>query len=492
MSSHLILGAMFRALGAFPSGWRYPGAHNNPLRDPLVLRKTARLAEAAKFDFVFFGDWPSTGLELAYTDPHLVAHLEPLSAIGLIATVNTIYSDPYTLARQSASIDLLSGGRAGLNIVAGADPRADANHGRDARRAYEHGGSKHGGDERQGSENWGNQHRYGHATEFVDVLRLLWDSWEDDAFVRNRASGTLIDPARLYSADYRGEYVSVAGPLNVIRPVQGQLPIMHAGRSPHSRELVTDVADLALVALNSLPDALEFSSELRRQAASVGRDPATLKIITPVLPIVAETTKQAQDIFDTLLELVPLEGDAAGVGAISGAGAASAGFPVNRSLRALGAAVGVPLRAASLDVELPPSTTARFSEYGQQLLEFVAVNTGRMLGGARPVTYRHLLAAHVAPASAVIVGDAKQVADHFDAWFGSGAVDGFNVLSAFMGGQFAAFTGLVVPELRRRGLFRTEYVGSTLREHLGLPRPQNLHVAAREGADVWDAHHVTA
>jgi len=484
---------MFRALGAYPSGWRYPGAHNNPLKDPLVLRKTAKLAEAAKFDFLFFGDWLATGAELAYSEPHLVAHIDPLSAIGylagitrsigLIATVNTTYSDPYTLARQSASVDLLSGGRVGLNIVPGADPRADANHGRDARGVDGHFVDGHGA-----NRHWGKEHRYDHATEFVDALRLLWDSWEDDAFVSDRASGTLIDPARVHPADYTGEYVSAAGPLNVIRPVQGQLPIMHAGRSPRSRELMSDVADLALVAFTSLPDALEFTSQLRRQAASVGRDPTTLKIITPVLPIVAETIEQAQDIFDTLLQLVPLEGDAAA----AAAGARSGSFPANRSLRALGAAVGVPLRAASLDVELSTSAAARFSEYGQQLLEFVVVNTGRMLGGERPVTYRHLLAAHVAPASSVIVGDAMQVVDHFDTWFSSGAADGFNVLSAFLGGQFAAFTSLVVPELRRRGLFRAEYEGSTLREHLGLSRPQNLHISALEGADVWGARHETA
>ncbi|MEO8907733.1 MAG: LLM class flavin-dependent oxidoreductase, partial [Microbacteriaceae bacterium] len=468
---------MFRALGGYPSGWRFPGAHNNPLTDPAVLRKTAKRAEAAKFDFLFFGDWLSTGPELAFSDPHLLAHVDPLSAIGylagitqkigLIATVDTTYSDPYSLARQSASIDLLSGGRAGLSLVAGADPRAAANHGIGAGRS---------------SVN----HRYDRATEFADALRLLWDSWEDDAFVRNRTSGTLIDPARLHPVDYAGQYVAAAGPLNVTRPVQGHLPIMHPGRSPRSKELMCEVADLALVALTSLPDALEFAADLRRQAAFVGRDPETLKIITPVLPIVAESTKHAQEIFDALLRLVPLEGDVS-------TGVAT-DFPTNRSLEALSAAVGVPLlarphresssaatarNAMPLDADVPRRTAERFSDYGQQLLEFVAVNTGRTLGSDRPVTYRLLLAAHVAPAP-VVVGDAAQVADHFDTWFGSGAVDGFNVLSAFAGGQFEAFTTLVVPELRRRGLFRTEYTGSTLREHLGLSRPDNLHTTARE------------
>src|SRR4051794_31789799 len=147
---HLVLGAMFRALGAYPSGWRYPGAHSNPLGDPAVLRRTAKQAERAGFDYIFFGDWLSTGPELEVRDPYLLARVDPLSAatylasithrIGLIATANTTYSDPYTLARSTASLDLLSAGRAGLNLVTGAEPRAAGNHGREA--------------------HWGDQHRY--------------------------------------------------------------------------------------------------------------------------------------------------------------------------------------------------------------------------------------------------------------------------------------------------------------------------------------------
>jgi FMN-dependent oxidoreductase (nitrilotriacetate monooxygenase family) len=463
MSTHIILGAMFRALGAYPSGWRYPGAHNDPRKDAAVLRKTAKLAEAAKLDYLFFGDWLATGPDLEFTDPYLLARIDPISAIGylagitrkigLIATANATYSDPYSLARQAASIDLLSAGRAGLNVVTGVEPRTAANHGRDA--------------------HWGTEHRYDRASEFVEAMRLLWDSWEYDAFVRNTASGVLIDAERLHPADYVGEHISVSGPLNVVRPIQGHLPIMHAGRSRNSLQLMREAADLALVAFPSLQEAVAFTTDIKWHVASAGRDPSGFKIIAPVLPVVAQTTGQAQEIFDRLLTLIPLEGDPV----ISDA----PDFPANRSIRALSAAVSVPLGTGSIDTEVSRRTAARLNAHGQQLLETVIESTGRGLGGDRPVTYRHLLAAHVTPAPAV-VGDPARVADYFETWFHSGAVDGFNVLSAFLGGQFEAFATLVVPELRRRGLFRTEYEGSTLREHLGLPRPENSHVAARAGA----------
>ncbi|MFT2815526.1 NtaA/DmoA family FMN-dependent monooxygenase [Leifsonia sp. A12D58] len=462
MSDQIILGAMFRAVGAYPSGWRYPGAHNNPLDDTAVLRKTAKLAEAAKLDYIFFGDWLATGHDLEFRDPYLLARIDPLSAItylagvtkkiGLIATANTTYTDVYALARATASVDRLSGGRAGLNLVTGAEPRAAGNHGRDA--------------------HWGNEHRYDQAGEFVDALRLLWDSWEDDAFVRNREDGVLIDPTKLHKAQYGGEHVRVAGALNVARPVQGQLPIVHAGTSLRSRQLVRDEADLALVALPSLSEAVAFTRHLKQEALNIGRDPEQIKVITPVLPIVAKTQAEAWEIFDTLISLVPLDDG----GELSKAD----DFPKGRSIRALSPVVGVALGPRDLDDPVPVRVAARFSDVGKQLLETIASRTGRRIGSAsRPVTYRHLLVTHVIPSS-VIVGDAQAIADHFELWFTSGAVDGFNVLTAFMNDQFEAFTTLVVPELQRRGLFRTEYTGRTLRDHLGLDRPRNLHTIERE------------
>jgi len=459
MTRRLILGAVFRALGAYPSGWRYPGAHNDPLTDAAVLRRTARTAEAAKLHYLFFGEWLATGPDLEFRDPDLLARIDPLSAvsflagttrrIGLIATANTGYYDVYTLARQSASIDRLSGGRVGLNLVTGADPRTPANHGR--------------------AVVGGAEPRYDEAEEFVRALRPLWDSWEDDAFVRDRRGGRLIDPSRLHRTDAEGEHVRVAGPLTAPRPVQGHPPIVHAGGSPRSRRLAAEFAQLAVVALPSIADGVEVRAELQALAAAAGRTDGGPRVVTPILPVVAETTAEAQAVFDELLALVPLDDGRPP--------STSPEFPANRSIRALSAVVGVPLGSPDLDEDVPQRTARRFAEGGQRLLELVESRTGRRVGGPRAVTYRHLLATHAVPAAAV-VGSPADVADHVQDWFQGGAVDGFNVLAPFLHAQFEAFTSSVVPELQRRGLFRTEYEGATLRENLGLERPANVHVAA--------------
>jgi alkanesulfonate monooxygenase SsuD/methylene tetrahydromethanopterin reductase-like flavin-dependent oxidoreductase (luciferase family) len=281
----------------------------------------------------------------------------------------------------------------------------------------------------------------------------------------------LTDRAGLHHTEFTGGQLSVSGALNVARPVQGHPPIVHAGTSPRSRELVEQRADLALAVAPTLDAAIALRERLRSGAAAAGRDPDQLRVITPVLPVVAETTADAHEIFDRLLRLVPLD-DGTGPALFDD-------FPTNRSIAALSDTVGVDLGAASLEADVPASVAARFSEAGTALVESVALRTGRTVGGGRALTYRHLLALQAAPASPV-VGSASVVADHLDSWFSSGAVDGFNVLTAFFSesgenDQFEAFTTLVVPELRRRGLYRAEYAGTTLRDHLGLGRPVNAY-----------------
>ncbi|WP_022891386.1 NtaA/DmoA family FMN-dependent monooxygenase [Agromyces subbeticus] len=456
--TRLIIGAMVRAIGAYPSGWRYPGAHRDPRADAAVLRRAAEVAEAARLDYLFFGDWLATGHDLEFRDPYLVARIDPISAItylsgitsriGLIATANTSYSDPYTLARATASVDLLSGGRAGLNLVTGAEPRAAGNHGLDFHAA--------------------NESRYDRAVEFEIVLRRLWDSFEDDAIVADAATGVYLDPQKLHATDFHGEHLSVTGPLNVARPVQGHLPIVHAGTSPRSRLFAAQSADLALVAVSGLEHAVAIREELRALAFESGRDDRTLKVIAPVLPIVGETREHAQSIADELSELVQIAED--------WPDGPPAAFPANRSLAQLATLVGVDLSGLSPDRAVTPSLVAAFSAPGQELVEIVAERTGRNPGGDRPPTLRHLVVAASVNAS-MIVGTADDVAAEFEAWGEAGAVDGFNVLSAVQPQQFEAFALQVVPELQRRGVFPTEYEGETLREHLGLGRPGNVHVS---------------
>ncbi|GAA1807614.1 NtaA/DmoA family FMN-dependent monooxygenase [Agromyces neolithicus] len=459
--TRLIIGAMVRAIGAYPSGWRYPGAHRDPRGDGAVLRHAARIAEAARLDYLFFGDWLATGHDLEFRDPYLVARIDPLSAItylagvtehiGLIATANTGYADPYALARTTASIDLLSGGRAGLNLATGSEPRAAGNHGQDFAVV--------------------NASRYERAAEFDQVLRRLWDSFEDDAIVADAASGVFLDPSKLHPTDFRGQFLSVDGPLNVARPVQGHLPIVHAGTSPRARVFAAQHADLALVAVSDLEHAVAIREELRSLAFESGRDDRTLKVIAPVLPIVGETREHAQAIADELSELVQIAED--------WPDGPPAAFPANRSLAQLSTLVGLDLSGVSPDRAVTPGLVAEFSAVGQQLVEIVAERTGRSPNGERPPTLRHLVVAASVNAS-VIVGTAHDIATEFEAWADAGAVDGFNVLSAVQPAQFDAFALGVVPELQRRGVFPTEYEGETLRDSLGLERPDNVHVARSE------------
>ncbi len=339
--TRLIIGAMVRAIGAYPSGWRYPGAHRDPRGDAAVLRRAAEVAEAARLDYLFFGDWLATGHDLEFRDPYLVARIDPLSAItylagiteriGLIATANTSYADPYTLARATASVDLLSGGRAGLNLVTGAEPRAAGNHGQDFHAA--------------------NETRYDRVVEFEHVLRRLWDSFEDDAIVADAAGGVFLDPGKLHATDFHGAHLSVTGPLNVARPVQGHLPIVHAGTSPRSRLFAAQSADLALVAVNGIEHAVAIREELRSLAFESGRDDRTLKVIAPVLPIVGETREHAQSIADELSELVQIAEDWPDGPPVD--------FPANRSLAQLTTLVGVDVSELSPDRAVTPALVAR-------------------------------------------------------------------------------------------------------------------------------------
>ena len=448
-SGQLILGATVRTLGAWPSGWRYPGAHNDPRDDTRVLADIARAAEAAHLDFLFFGDWLATSHEYEFSDPYLLARIEPFAAIsylsaitsriGLLGTINSSYAEPYAAARTSASADILSGGRVGINVATGAELRSAQNFG------------------------WQDIHpqevRIAAAGEVIDILRGLWDSWGDDAFVSDVDAGRLIDPSQLRPLDYVGTHRASAGPLNVPRPPQGHLPVAIAAGSERARQLAVRYADLVLVSPPTFDDAVAGYESVKAEVARAGRDPDSVHLLTPILPIVAPTTEQAWQIYDTLVALVPL--------ADATTDAANLPLPANRTMRALAGALGVPLAGVLLDELVPARVAARFSDIGRGLERAVLERSGRSAGGERPLTYRHLLVAHSVSAP-VIVGSPTVIADHLERWFRGRAVDGFTVLSAYLTEQFDVFAELVVPELQRRGLFRTEYTGTTLRDHLKL------------------------
>ncbi len=449
----LVLGATVRTLGAWPSGWRYPNAHRTPRDDRVELARIALAAEAARLQFLYFGDWLATSTEFEFTDPYLLARIEPFAAIsylsaitstiGLVATVSSSHAEPYSTARSSASIDLLSDGRVGLSVTSGSEVQSASNFG------------------------WRVIHpeadRIAAASEFIDILRGLWDSWDDDAFVSDAQSGRLIDRAGVHTLGYEGQLRSSMGPLNVVRPPQGHLPIAVVGSAENSRQLAVRSADLCFVSPRTLDDGVEAYASAKRAAEDHGRDPDHFLLLSSIFPIVGETREAAWQLYDELAALVPVE-------VVAGRAEAD-GLPTNRTIRNLAQVLGLSLNGVTIDDVVSERAAARFGDQGRALLEIVANRSGRRVGARRAVSYRHLLVAHIVTAP-VIVGSADDIADYFEAWFTRRAVDGFTVLSAFTE-QFETFARLVVPELRRRGLFPDEYVGKTLREHLGLGTAEN-------------------
>jgi FMN-dependent oxidoreductase (nitrilotriacetate monooxygenase family) len=291
----LHFGLMFWATGTHPAGWRYPGAKADGAYDIEFIQDMTKVVERAKFDFLFLGDRLATDPAMAATNPAQMSRLEPFVAgaaiaaatthIALAITANPTYYDPFTLARLLASLDHLSKGRASWNLVTGADAIAAANFSRD--------------------EHWETEKRYDWADEFVDTVRDLWDSWEDDAFLRDKESGRFIDPSKVHAINHHGRYFDVDGPLNIARPPQGQVILLHAGTSDRSRELGAREADVIFAAGPNIETAKEYYADIKTRAATYGRGPSEIQILPGLQVTVAETTAEANRIFDRLEELRP-------------------------------------------------------------------------------------------------------------------------------------------------------------------------------------------
>jgi FMN-dependent oxidoreductase (nitrilotriacetate monooxygenase family) len=402
----LHFGLMFWATGTHPAGWRYPGSKADAAYDIEFIQKTTRIVEDAKFDFLFLGDRLATDPALAATNPAQMSRLEPFVAgsaiaaatshIGIVVTANPTYYDPYTLARLFASLDHLSKGRASWNLVTGADAIAAANFSRD--------------------EHWETQKRYDWADEFVDTVRDLWDSWEDEAFIRDRETGRFVDESKVHAIRHRGKYFAVEGPLNVARPPQGQVVLLHAGTSERSRQLGAREADVIFAAGPDIDTAKEYYADIKTRALAYGRAPHEIQILPGLMVTVAETTAEANAIRDKLEELRP---------------------------KSAQAVTGQRARAGAL---------------GQQ-----DMNPQKPTASPRG-----------------LVGNPQEVADHIERWFVEEACDGFNVFPNSVPGSVQAFAELVIPELQRRGLFRTDYSGATFRDHLSLPKPENRFATVTE------------
>lgn len=433
------LGAFFHPTGHHVASWLHPDAQVDAGTNFQHYVELAQMSEAAGFDLMFLAD------ALAVRDgnpealsrwPQYMAYFEPITLlsgiasvtrrIGLVATATTSYNEPYNVARKFASLDHISGGRAGWNVVTSANLSEAFNFGRDAH--YEHG------------------ERYDRAAEFTDVVLGLWDSWDDDAFLRDRASGRYFDPAKLHRLNHKGEHFAVRGPLNVARPPQGHPVIFQAGSSETGRELAAKTAEAVFTPQHTLEGAQEFYRDLKTRMTKYGRVPEHLKVMPGLNPIVGRTEQEARDKHAYLQSLIHPE---VGLEVLSNA---LAGFD---------------LRPYDLDGPLPEDVFDMVPKGGTTSFRNV-VDWARQ----EALTIRQLYQRFAgARGQRTVVGSGTQVADDMERWFVNYGVDGFLIQPSHLPVGLADFINLVIPELQDRGLFRVEYQGTTLREHLGLPRP---------------------
>ncbi len=438
----LRLGAFLMSSGHHLAAWRYPEARADGGLSFEHFKQIAQTAERGKFDMIFFADGVAVrdrdkDKEALSRAGHVV-HFEPLTLlsalsvvtehIGLAATVSTTYNEPFHLARKFASLDYLSGGRAAWNLVTSATEAEAKNFNRE--KHMEH------------------APRYERAKEFVDVVTALWDSWEDDAFVRDKESGVYFDPEKLHIPNHKGKHFSVRGPLNVARPIQGYPVIIQAGSSEDGKDLAAQTAEAIFTAHQTLEDAQAFYADVKERAVKYGRSPDDIKIMPGVFPTIGLTEQEAKQKFQKLQDAIDPQVGLALLGGMLG---------------------GFDLSAYPLDGPLPDIPATELAQSRQQLL----VNLARRENLTIRQLYQWIAGAR---GHWQIFGTPVQIADRLEEWFLNGAADGFNIMPPYLPGGLEEFVDLVIPELQRRGLFRTEYEGRTLRENLGLPRPTNQFV----------------
>ena len=431
----LHLGAFMRPVSLHTGAWRYPGAYPDANFNFRHLSRFAQRLEAAKFDAFFMADhlavlnMPVEALKRSHT----VTSFEPftlLSAlaavtdrIGLVATASTTFDEPYHVARRFASLDHISGGRAGWNIVTTSNPDAALNFGLEAH--VEHG------------------ERYHRAREFYDVVTGLWDSFADDAFTRDTESGLFFDPARMHALGHKGEEFSVRGPLNIARPPQGWPVIVQAGQSEPGRQLAAETAEVVFCAPRDLAAGQALYADLKGRMKAIGRDPDHLKLLPAAFVVVGDTVEEARAKRATLDSLVHYDS----------------------GIASLSIALGHDASQFDPDAPLPEIPDTNASKSGQAQVLKVAREEG--------LTVRQLAQRYGGHAGLAFVGTPQTIADEMAEWLETEGSDGFNVVFPYLPQGLDDVVDRLVPELQRRGLFRTEYSGPTLRDHLGLPRPKN-------------------
>lgn len=433
----LSLAAILSATGSHIAGWRHPDCPADGSWNIQRYIEEARIAEAACFDLCFLADnyalKQASNEELSRTS-NSIAMLEPMTAlsamammtkhIGLVATMSTTYCEPVHVARMMASLDHISGGRAGWNLVTSANPAEAQNFNRDAQDDH--------------------AARYDRGNEFVDVVRGLWDSWDDGALIADKKGGRFFRPDALAPLHHKGEHFSVRGPLNTLRPPQGHPVIFQAGSSPAGIALAARSADCVFTQQRSVATAREFYAKVKAAVAGAGRDPDQVRVLPGMVPFVAETEQEAQAKFDALQDLVdPAVG-----------------------LQILTGVLGGTVDLTGYDVDAPVPEIPETQ--GMQTFQANLLAEAREDG----LTLRQLYLRYAAGFGHWrMIGTPNQIADVMEEAFTDGGADGFAISSPMLPGSLDDFARLVVPELQRRGLFRREYGGTTLRDHLGLKRP---------------------
>lgn len=431
----LHLGAFMRPVSLHTGAWRYPGSYPDANFNFAHLKSFAQKLEAAKFDAFFMADhlavlnMPVEALKRSHT----VTSFEPFtllsalasvtSRIGLVATASTTFDAPYHIARRFASLDHISEGRAGWNIVTTSNPDAALNFGLEEH--VEHG------------------ERYERAREFYDVVSGLWDSFADDAFLRDVESGVYVDPAKMHVLDHKGEALSVRGPLNIARPPQGWPVIVQAGQSEPGRQLAAETAEVVFCSPRDLAGGKALYADIKSRMRAIGRNPDHLKVLPAGFVVIGDTVEEARAKRAKLDSLVYYES----------------------AIASLSIALGHDASGFDPDGPLPDIPETNASKTGRAQVIKLAEDEG--------LTVRQLAQRYGGYSGLAFVGTVNTIADEMAEWLSQEGSDGFNVVFPFLPQGLDDVAERLVPELQRRGLFRDDYAGTTLRDHLGLPRPAN-------------------
>jgi FMN-dependent oxidoreductase (nitrilotriacetate monooxygenase family) len=431
----LHLNAFLMSVGHHEAAWRLPESNPFANTDVAHYKRLARIAERGKLDSLFLADSPVLWNSIGHRPG---GQLEPtvlLSAlagvtehVGLIATASTTYNEPFNLARRFASLDHISGGRAGWNIVttAGADAARNFNL----------------------EDLPSHADRYARAAEFIDVSLKLWDSWDDEAPRGDKTSGVWGDDEKLYPARHTGRHFKVAGALNLPRSPQGHPLLVQAGSSEDGKELAARYAEAVFTAQQTLADAQQFYADLKARGRALGRDPDGIKILPGIVPVIGATEAEARELDAELDRLIKPE----------------------YALKQLAETLRVRPEELRLDAELPERLPSEDEIEGAKSRYTLIVNLARR----ERLTVRQLIGRlGGGRGHRTFTATPEQVADAIEQWWRQGAADGFNIMAPVIPSGLERFVDHVVPILQRRGLFREEYEGTTLRDHYGLPRPEN-------------------